>query len=173
MSIMKYQDHIWNLHWWLQNEGESGGSSSHQPPFPKWGDNLSPTVQETTIQQPYLCCWGYSHQPGTEQLPAHGFTLSPCSSLLWLNVLFVGDGGEDTENLIICHIMNLLVIEWHKHTCSFLLDTKPLWHCGKRSGPASKRPLTLTQAHWQVSTMQIWSCWLTHICSSWFKSSGM
>ena len=35
-----------------------------------------------------------------------------------------------------------LVIEWQGHTCSFLLDTKPLRHWGKwKSGPTSKRNL--------------------------------
>ena len=47
--------------------------------------------------------------------------------------------GEDTENLFICHIMNLL-IEWQGHTCSFLLGTKPLWHWRNwKSGSTSKR----------------------------------
>ena len=33
-----------------------------------------------------------------------------------------------------------LVIEWQRHKCSFLLDTKPLWHRRKwKSGPTSKR----------------------------------
>ena len=37
--------------------------------------------------------------------------------------------GEDT-----------LVIEWQRHTCSFLLDTKSLWHWWKwKNGPTSKR----------------------------------
>ena len=32
------------------------------------------------------------------------------------------------------------VVEWQRHTCSFLLDTKPLWYWGKwKSGPTSKR----------------------------------
>ena len=51
--------------------------------------------------------------------------------------------SEDTENTFICHIMNLLwFVEWQRqmHTCSFLLDTKPLWYWGKwKSGSASKR----------------------------------
>ena len=47
---------------------------------------------------------------------------------------------EDTENPFICHIMNLLwLLSDMGHTCSFLLDTKPLWHWGKwKSGPTSK-----------------------------------
>ena len=94
----------WSLHWWLQNERESG----HQPPFPEWWDNLPPTVQKTTRQQHYLCSWGYSHQSCTELLPTHGPSPSWCSSLLWLNVLFQAIEGEDTENPFICHIMNLL-----------------------------------------------------------------
>ena len=33
-----------------------------------------------------------------------------------------------------------LVIEWHGHVCSFLMDNKPLWHWGKwKNGPTSKR----------------------------------
>ena len=35
-----------------------------------------------------------------------------------------------------------LVIEWRGHTCSFLLDNKPLWHWGKRKNwPTSKRDI--------------------------------
>ena len=98
----------WSLYWWLQNERESGGSGGHQPPFPEWWDNLPPTVQKTARQQHHLCCWGYSHQSGTELLPTHGPSPSWCGSLLWLNVLFAGNWGEDTENPFICHIMNLL-----------------------------------------------------------------
>ena len=77
-----------SLNWWLQNEQESGGSGSHQPPFPESWDNLLPTVQKTARQQHHLCSWGYSHQPGTELLPTHGPSPSWCGSLLWLNVLF-------------------------------------------------------------------------------------
>ena len=43
-------------------------------------------------------------------------------------------------NPFICHIMNLLWSLSDKGTCSFLLGTKPLWHCRKwKSGSTSKR----------------------------------
>ena len=48
--------------------------------------------------------------------------------------------GEDTENPFICHTMNLLWSLSDRDTCSFLLNTMPLWHWGKwKSGPTSKR----------------------------------
>ena len=34
-------------HWWLQNDWESGGSGSHQPPFPELWDNLPGLNQKT------------------------------------------------------------------------------------------------------------------------------
>ena len=43
-----------SLHWSLRNERESGGSGSHQPPFPEWWDNLPATVQKTARQQHHL-----------------------------------------------------------------------------------------------------------------------
>ena len=42
MSIMKLKIKWRKLYWWLQNERESGGSGSHQPPFPGCWDNLMP-----------------------------------------------------------------------------------------------------------------------------------
>ena len=49
--------------------------------------------------------------------------------------------GEDTENpFYLLYHEPALVIEWQGQTCPFLLDTKPLWHCGKwKSGPTCKR----------------------------------
>ena len=131
----------WSLHWWLQNERESGGSGGHQPPFPEWWDNLPPTVQKTARQQHHLCSWGYSHQSGTELLPTHGPSPSWCSSLLWLHVLFAGNWGrKHREPFYLPYHEPALVIEWQGHTCSFLLGTKPLMHWRKwKSGPTSKR----------------------------------
>ena len=131
----------WSLHWWLQNERESGGSGSHQPPFPEWWDNLPPTVQKSARQQHHLCSWVYSHQSGTELLLTHGPSPSWCGSLLWLNVLFAGNWGwTHREPFYLPYHETALVIEWQGHTCSFLLGTKPLWHWRKcKSGPTSKR----------------------------------
>ena len=36
--------------------------------------------------------------------------------------------GENTENPYLPYHKHLLVIEEQRHTCSFLLDTKPFWH---------------------------------------------
>ena len=131
----------WSLHWWLQNERESGGSGGHQPPFPEWWDNLPPTVQKTARQQHHLCSWGYSHQSGTELLSTHGPSPSRCGSLLWLNVLFAGNWGwRHWEPFYLPYHEPALVIAWQGHTCSFLLGTKPLWHWRKwKSGSTSKR----------------------------------
>ena len=112
----------WSLHWWLQNERESGGSGGHLPPFPEWWDNLPPTVQKTARQQHHLCSWGYSHQSGTELLPTHGPSPSWCGSLLWLNVLFASSWGwRHREPLYLPYHEPALVIEWQGHTCLFLL----------------------------------------------------
>ena len=120
-----------SLYWWLQNERESGGSGSHQPPFPGWWDNLPLAVQRTARQQHHIWCWGYSHHPGTELLPVHGSS-SP------LNVLLAGDRGR--RPFYLPYHEPPLVIERQRHTCSLLLDTEPLWHRGKlKSRPASKR----------------------------------
>ena len=120
------------------NERAHGGSSGHQPPFPEWWDNLPPNVQKTARQQHHL---GYSHQSGTELLPTHGPSPSWCSSLLWLNVLFAGNWGwRHREPFYLPDHEPALVIEWQRHTCSFLLGTTPLWQWRKwKSGPASKR----------------------------------
>ena len=117
------------------------GSGGHQPPFPEWWDNLPPTVQKTARQQHHLCSWGYSHQSGTELLPTHGPSPSWCGSLIWLNVLFAGNWGwRHWEPFYLPYHEPDLVIEWQRHTCSFLLGTKPLWHWRKwKSGPTSKR----------------------------------
>ena len=113
---------------------------------PCWWDNLPPTVQKTARQQHHLCSWGYSHQSGAHQsgaelLPTHGPSPSWHSYLLWLNVLFTGNWGwRHREPLYLPYHEPTLVTEWQRHTCSFLLDTKPLRHWGKwKSGPASKR----------------------------------
>ena len=121
-----------SLHWWLQNERESGGSGGHQPPFPELWDNLPPTVQKIARQQHHLCSWGYRHQSGTELLPTHGPSPSRCGSLLWLNVLFAGNWGwRHREPFYLPYHEPALVIECQGHTCSFLLGTKPLWHWRK------------------------------------------
>ena len=120
--------------------GGGGGSSSHQPPFRGWQDNLPPTVQKTVRQQHHLCSWGYSHHFGTELFPTHGFSSSRRSSLLWLNVLFVGNWGwTHWEPFYLSYHEPALAIERQGHTSSFLLDTKLLWHWGKwNRGPTSK-----------------------------------
>ena len=71
--------------------------------------------------------WGYSHKSGTELLPTHGPSPSWCDSLLWLNVLFASNWGwRHRELFYLQYHEPALVIEWHGHTCSFLLGTKPL-----------------------------------------------
>ena len=47
---------------------------------------------------------------------------------------------EGEEPFPLAYHDSALVIEWQGHTCSFLLDTKPLWHwCKWKRGPTSKR----------------------------------
>ena len=130
------------MHWWLQNGSESGGSSGHQPPFPEWWDNLPPTVQKTARQQHHLSSWGYSHQSGTELLPTHGPSPSRHSYIYSdsMPCLQAIEGEDTREPFYLPYHEPALVTEWQRHTCSFLLDTEPLWHWGKwKSGPASKR----------------------------------
>ena len=74
------------------NEGVGG--SSLQPQFPEWWSNLPPPIEKTARYQHHVCCWSYSHHPGTELLPVHGLSSWRCSSLLWLNVLLTGDRGQ-------------------------------------------------------------------------------
>ena len=103
---------------------ESGGSGGHQPSFPEWWDNLPPTVHKTARHQHHICSRGYGHQSGTELLPTHGPSPSRCSDLLWLSVLFTGNWGwRHQEPLYLRYHEPAAVIEWQRHTCSFLLDT--------------------------------------------------
>ena len=118
----------------------SGSSGSYQPPFPEWWDNLPPLDLKIARQQYHLCCWGYSHHSGTELLPTHGPSPPRCNSLLWLNVLLAGDWGlRHWEPFYLPYHEPPLVVEWQRHTYSFLLDTKPLLHIRKwKSWPAGE-----------------------------------
>ena len=84
---------------------------------------------------------GYSHHHCTELLPVHGPSSPRCGGLIWLNVLLACDRGRrHWEPFYLPYHEPPLVIEWQRHTCSFRLDTEPLWHRGKwKSRPASKR----------------------------------
>ena len=108
--------------------------------FPEWWDNLPLLDQKIARQQYHLCCWGYSHHSGTELLPTHGPNPPRCNSLLWLNVLLAGDWGwRHWEPFYLPYHEPPLVVEWQRHTYSFLLDTKPLWHRRKwKSWPAGE-----------------------------------
>ena len=77
--------------------------------------------------------WHYFHL----RFLVHSFTCQP----FWFNVLFTGNWRwRHREPFYWPYHEPVLVIEWPRHTCSCLLDTKPLWHWGKwRSGPTSKR----------------------------------
>ena len=66
-----------------------------------------PAVQKTPKLQHHLCCWGYGHHRGTGLLSVYGSCTARCCGLLWLIVLQAIE-SEDTENPLICHIMNLL-----------------------------------------------------------------
>ena len=95
----------------------------------------------TARQQHNLRSWGPSHQSGTELLPTHGPSPSWRSCLLWLNVLFAGNWGwRHWEPFYLPYHEPAWDTESHGHTCSFLLDTKPLWHWMKwKSRPTCKR----------------------------------
>ena len=76
----------------------------------------------------------------SELLPTHGPSPPRCNSLLWLNVQLAGDWGwRHWEPFYLPYHEPPLVVEWQRHTYSFLLDTKPLWHRRKwKSWPAGE-----------------------------------
>ena len=98
----------WGLHWWLQNERESGDSGGHQPPFPEWWDNLPPTAQRlpdnstifTAEATAISLALNYCQHMG----PVHHDVVVYSDSMSCLQAI----EGEDTENPFICHITNLL-----------------------------------------------------------------
>ena len=144
------------------------------PPFPKWWDNLPPLDQKIARQQYHLCCWGYSHHSGTELLPTHGPSPPRCNSLLRLNVLLAGDWGWiHWEPFYLPYHEPPLVVEWQRHTYSFLLDTKPLWHKRKwKSWPAGEgdpwqrppSPISCPEDHRLLVTIVV-KHWPLTICS--------
>ena len=104
-----------------------------------WGQRQSSTPISIKVRQPaancakdcqtkaHLCCWGYSHQSGTGLLPVHGSSSPRCRFILWRNVMLAGNcGWRHREPFYLTHHEPSLDIEWQKHTCSFLLDTKAL-----------------------------------------------
>ena len=101
-------------------------------------DTFIPQSLLSTLVQVLFCS---QFLPQTELLPTHGPIPSRCCGLLWLNVLFTGNWGwRHREPFYLPYHEPALVIEWQRHTCSFLLDTKPLWHWGKwKNGPTGKR----------------------------------
>ena len=91
------------------------------------GETTSHRLSER--QQHHLCCRGYSHQCGTELPPVHGSSPAQCSSLHWFNVLLASNWEwRHWEPFYWPYHEPPLFIEWQGHTCSFLVDTKPLWH---------------------------------------------
>ena len=108
----------WSVHRRVQDEQEGGRSGSHQLPFPKWWDNLPPHAQKIARQQD-LCSWGY-----LEYYQHIGPVIAYFNSMSSLQTF----EGEDTENPLICHIMNLLWLLSNKGTC-----VRFCWipsHCG-------------------------------------------
>ena len=130
----------WSLHQWLQNGRESGGSNSHQPPFPettcrqrskRLPDNSTIFAGEATAIS--LALNYYQHMgPVLHDVVVHSDSMSCLQAI----------EGKDThrEPFHLPYHEPALVIEWQGHTCSFLLGTKPLWHWQKwKSGPTSKK----------------------------------
>ena len=172
---MKHKDHMMK-YTLMAPKWMSGGSSGHQPPFPEWWDHLPPFDQKIARQQHHLCCWGYSHHPRIELLPTHGPSPPRWNSLLWLNVLLAGDWGwRHWEPFYLPYHEPALVTEWQGHTCSFLLDTKPLWHWRKwESKPISKRdPRSRYRPTGKCPLYRYLSHWSTHTYRNWFKPSGI
>ena len=68
--------------------------------------------------------------------PVHHHVIVYSGSMSCLQAI----GGEDTENpFYLPYHEPPLVVEWQRHTYSFLLDTKPLWHRRKwKSWPAGE-----------------------------------
>ena len=96
--------------------------------------NLPTPVQKTTRQQHHLCYWGYIHHTGTELLhvsahdpPVHHDGVVSSGSMSCFQAI----QGADIVSHFISHNLNLLWLLSGKVTCSFLLDTKSLWHWGK------------------------------------------
>ena len=88
---------------------ESGDSSGQQPPFPERWDNLPPTVQKTARENSTifaaeataisLALNYYQHMGPVHQDVVIYSDLMSCLQAI---------EGEDTDNPLICHIMNLL-----------------------------------------------------------------
>ena len=80
-------------------------------------------------QQHHLYCWGFSHHSGAGLSIAHRFSMAWCS---WSTLTHYSTCGRLRPKM-----PRILLVLSDKSTCSFLPDTKPLWHWGK--WPASKR----------------------------------
>ena len=141
MSIMKHKDHMikstlmtskWTREWGQRRSSTaiSRMVRQHATNCPKDCQTTAPSLQLRL--QPSVWHWTITN---TWASP------SWCCSLLWLNVLFAGNWGwRHREPFYLPYHEPAWVTESQGHTCSFLLDTKPLWHWMKcKSRPTWKR----------------------------------
>ena len=123
----------WNLRWWFQNEWVRAAEvvnrlfHNGETTCPQlYTDNTSIFAAETTTIS--LALNYYQHMG-----PVHHSVVVFYYSMSCLQAI----GGRDTDKP---YHESALFDEWQRHPCSFLLDTKPLWHWGKwKSGPTRKR----------------------------------
>ena len=67
-SIMMLKDHMMKSTLTDLRLTRGWGQQRSSSTISEWWEDLSPTVQKTPGQQHRLCCWGYSHYPGTRLL---------------------------------------------------------------------------------------------------------
>ena len=173
MSIVKHKDHMMKSTLmapkWMRELGQRRSSTAisrmvRQPATscPKDCQTTAPSSQLRL--QPSIWHWTITNTWGQP---------SWCSSLLWLNALFAGNWAwRHREPFYLPYHEPALVIESQGHTCSFLLDTKPLWHWRKwKSGPTSKRDLH--PRYRPTGKCSLYKYETTGQLRSWFKPSGM
>ena len=109
-------------------------------PAATWLKDCQTTAPSLMLRlQPWL--WQWTILPTI--LPARGPSSPQCNCLLWLNVLLAGNcEWRHWEPFYLPYHEPPLVVEWQRHTCSFLLNTKPLWHRRKWK---NERPDQLTK----------------------------
>ena len=112
----------WTREWGQRRSSTAISRMMRQPAtnFPKDCQTIAPSLQ-LRLQ----------HQSGTELLPTHGPSPSRCSGYSDSMSCLQAIEGEDTREPFDLPYHEPALVEWQRHTCSFLLDTKPLWYWGK------------------------------------------
>ena len=130
-SIMILKDHMMKSALTDLRLTRGWGQRQSSIAISKWWDDMSPTVQKTPGQQHRLCCWGYSHYPGTGLISAHGSCKAWYCILLRIDILLSGDWGwRCTKPSHLSYHEHPMGIERQSHMYQLLLGAKPLWHSG-------------------------------------------